>query len=222
MQLNRQPATRLQVVKLAAENFVKARQTDHIGLILFGSEAYLQTPLTFDHHAILARIKDASVGLAGKTTSIGDAIGLAIKKLQHTPQSGRVMILLTDGSNNSGLLPPKKAAELAKTEHIKIYTIGLSTDNTNQRLMNLFISMQTTADLDEETLQHIAHITDGQYFRATNPASLEQIYQKIDQLETSKQTSQPIHPKRENYPWLVGLCLILISSWLMYTTRRRL
>ncbi len=214
MILNQRPATRLSVVKQAAEAFIKARPEDHLGLILFGSQAYLQTPLTYDHANVLKRISDATTGLAGKTTSIGDAIGLAIKKLQSTPRKGRVIILLTDGANNSGLLPPLKAAELAQSEHIKIYTIGLSSEGNNQNLANLFISMQSGADLDEDTLKEIARITDGQYFRATNQQSLNNIYQKIDKLETTEHASTPLTPKIQYYPWILMVCCGLLSLWI--------
>lgn len=222
MLLYQQPATRLQVVKQAAEQFVQARQTDHIGLILFGSVAYLQTPLTYDHQTILARIKDASVGLAGKTTSIGDALGLAIKKLQSTPPAGRVIILLTDGSNNSGMISPTQAALFAKTEHIKVYTIGLTTTPGQQGLVHAFLTMQAAADLDEKALKKIAHLTGGHYFRATNPASLRKIYKNIDVLETTTQTAPLDRPTQDYYPWLLGLCLLLTSGWLIFTNYRDL
>jgi Ca-activated chloride channel family protein len=222
MVLNQRPATRLQVVKQAAEAFIKARPEDHLGLILFGSQAYLQTPLTYDHENILKRISDANVGLAGKTTSIGDALGLAVKKLQSTPRQGRIIILLTDGANNSGLLPPLKAAEIAHSEHIKIYTIGLSSEGNNQNLANLFISMQSGADLDEDTLKEIAQITGGQYFLATNPQSLNNIYQKIDKLETTEHASSPLKPKIPYYPWILMVCCGLLSLWIgrMSTPKR--
>lgn len=221
MTLNHKPTTRLTVVKQAAENFIQARPDDHIGLILFGTQAYLQTPLTYDHASILKRIQDASVGLAGKTTSIGDAIGLSIKKLQTTPENGRVIILLTDGASNSGLIPPLKAAELAKSEHIKIYTIGLSaSEESSQTMANLFISMQGGADLDEETLKEIATLTGGQYFRATNPASLHKIYQKIDLLEATRQETTPLRPQEQYYPWILLICNALFSLWIYRYIKR--
>lgn len=128
MLLHGRPVSRLLVVKRAAEQFVEDRVGDRIGLILFGTRAYLQTPLTYDRHSVLMRIDDATAGLAGKTTSIGDAVGLAVKRLQDVPSKGRVIILLTDGANNSGVLAPLKAAELAKQDGIKIYTIGLGSE----------------------------------------------------------------------------------------------
>lgn len=211
MILNHNQATRLDVVKNAAINFINTRSTDHLGLILFGSQAYLQTPLTYDHANLLKRIEDASVGLAGKTTSIGDAIGLGIKKLQTAPFQGRVIILLTDGANNSGILTPMRAAALAKTENIKIYTIGLSSEGSAQDLTSLFYSIQKGADLDEDTLKSIAKKTNGKYFLATNHQSLSKIYKTIDKLETTHQESAPVKPIVEYYPYLLVLYAIVLS-----------
>lgn len=216
MVLNGHPVSRLAVVKRAAEQFVEQRKGDHIGLILFGTQAYLQTPLTYDRHSVLARIDDASVGLAGKTTSIGDAVGLAVKRLQAVPKPGRVIILLTDGANNSGIVEPLKAAEIAKSEGIKIYTIGLGAEADPSALMgDNFFDTNMTADLDEETLKEMANLTDGQYFRATDPDSLHAIYQKINQLERIKQAQATIRPQKEYYPYLLLGSLILGIFWLV-------
>ncbi|KTD52115.1 hypothetical protein Lqui_0959 [Legionella quinlivanii] len=215
MLMNGRPVSRLAVVKHAAEQFVKERAGDRIGLILFGSQAYLQTPLTYDRHSVLLRIEDATVGLAGKTTSIGDALGLAVKRLQDVPKSSRVVILLTDGANNSGVLLPLKAAELAKSEQIKVYTIGLGSEADPQMMSGPFINMGAGADLDEDTLKEIASITGGQYFRATDSSSLESIYQKINQLETVQQEHTTLRPQHEYYPWPLAFALALIMMWLL-------
>ncbi|OGV26380.1 MAG: hypothetical protein A3F18_03430 [Legionellales bacterium RIFCSPHIGHO2_12_FULL_37_14] len=215
-------ATRLFVVKNAATKFIEARKMDHLGLILFGSNAYLQTPLTYDHANLLKRVEDASVGLAGKTTSIGDAIGLAIKKLNHTPPKGRVIILLTDGANNSGILSPLKAAEIAKAKNIKIYTIGLSTEGSDQDLASLFYSMQRGADLDEDTLRLIAKTTNGKYFLATNHESLHKIYATIDKLETTQQRSAPLKPTVEYYPYLLAIFILLLGLFMVKVLNRGL
>lgn len=212
MIVNGQAFTRLAVVKHAAKQFVTHREHDRIGLILFGSRAYLQTPLTFDHHNVIERIDDASVGLAGKTTSIGDAIGLAIKRLQRVPEQGRVLILLTDGANNSGMLSPKKAAKFAKMENIKIYTIGLGSEGNTPGFNTLFFGVNPSAELDEETLQSVAKMTDGAYFRATDLASLQSVYQRIDQLEAIKQDKATIQPQQEYYPWFLATACII---WLV-------
>ncbi|MCP0914946.1 VWA domain-containing protein [Legionella sp. 27cVA30] len=212
MLLYGRPATRLAVVKHTAIQFVRERSMDKIGLILFGSRAYLQTPLTYDHQNVITRLEDATVGLAGKTTSIGDALGLAVKRLQNVPPEGRVIILLTDGVNNSGVLTPLKAAELARADAIKVYTIGLGSDVAPQQLGDLFLNV--AADLDEQTLQEVAKITGGQYFRATDMQSLQQIYQTINQLETIKQEQEMIRPQHDYYPWPLALSFLLFLYWL--------
>lgn len=214
MLVNGRPASRLAVVKRAAEQFVQARTGDRIGLILFGTRAYLQTPLTYDRQNVLLRLEDATVGLAGQTTSIGDAIGLAVKRLQDVPAKGRIIILLTDGANNSGMLPPLKAAELAKLDNIKIYTIGLGAESDPRVTGGIFFNPNPSSDLDEETLQEMAKITGGRYFRATDMQSLQEIYQSINQLETVSQDQATIRPQHDYYPWPLGLALLLLLYWL--------
>ncbi|KGP64274.1 hypothetical protein EP47_00015 [Legionella norrlandica] len=215
MLLHGRPVSRLMVVKRAAEQFVEDRIGDRIGLILFGSRAYLQTPLTYDRHSVLMRIEDATAGLAGKTTSIGDAVGLAVKRLQDVPSQGRVIILLTDGANNSGVLAPLKAAELAKQDGIKIYTIGLGSETDPRALTSDFFAPGLSAELDEPTLQEMAKMTDGRYFRATDPESLQAIYQTINRLETVEQQPASVRPQKDYYPWFVAIALFLCFYWLV-------
>lgn len=209
------PLSRLNTVKKAAETFINQRIGDRIGLILFGTRAYLQTPLSFDRQALLYQLKGAVVGLAGQTTSLGDALGLAIKRLEHAPAKGRVVILLTDGANNSGVLPPLKAAELAKLDNIKVYTIGISSEINTFQANDIFLNLNSTNDLDELTLQKIANITGGQYFRADDKQSLQTIYHTINRLETINQAHQPVRPREEYYPWPLGIAFLLFFYWLM-------
>lgn len=203
-----QVTSRLSLVKNAAEKFVKNRKHDQIGLILFGTRAYLQTPLTYDHKAVLMRLEDATVGLAGKTTSIGDALGLAVKHMQNIPKAGRVIILLTDGANNSGTLLPLKAAKIAKDEDIKIYTIGLSSEG-----LPVFGQVPMVDDLDEHTLQTIADMTGGHYFHATDMQSLTRTYQRINQLETVKHPEATARPEKSYYPYPAAFALFLLMMW---------
>ena len=215
MPLHDRLVSRLLVVKRAAEQFVEDRKGDRTGLILFGTRAYLQTPLTYDRHSVLMRIEDATAGLAGKTTSIGDAVGLAVKHLEDVPPKGRILILLTDGANNSGMLDPLKAAELAKQDGIKIYTIGLGAESDPRALTaDSFLGLNASADLDEETLQKMSEMTDGRYFRATDPQSLADIYQTINQLEKIDHEQATIRPQKEYYPWCVGSALFLYFYWI--------
>lgn len=236
MSFQNRPISRIEVVKRAATNFVKERTTDKIGLILFGTRAYLQTPLTFDHQNVLMRIKDATVGLAGNATSIGDALGLAIKRLQekkHTLNAapvpsnalnnknhGKIIILLTDGANTAGILSPLKAAEMAKSENIKIYTIGLGASSNPYTVGGL--ALNANNDLDETTLQEVARITAGKYFKATDPKSLQEIYHIINKLEVQKNDSEVLRPEQEFYYWLTTLGLILFFIWLIKINGLRL
>ncbi len=221
MRQNQQLVTRLVVVKQAAKQFIENRPYDKIGLILFGTKAYLQTPLTYDKQNVLMRIADATVGLAGNTTSIGDALGLAVKRLQHTPKTGRVIILLTDGANNSGVLAPLQAAALAQTEGIKVYTIGLGSDLDPQSFGSMFLRMNAAMDLDEDTLRHIATATGGRYFRATDMQSLSSIYQTINRLEKVKDDSAVVRPQHAYYVWPLAAACLLGMAWLVLRGMRR-
>lgn len=214
MHLHGMPATRLAVVKQAAEQFVQERVGDRIGLILFGTRAYLQTPLTYDRHSVFLRLEDATAGLAGQTTSLGDALGLAVKRLQDVPAQGRMIILLTDGVNNSGVLAPLKAAALAKDDGIKVYTIGLGTQDDAQTIGGLLFNMNA-ADLDEATLKKVAVMTGGRYFRATDSRSLQNIYKTINQMEALPQEHAAVRPQHEYYPWPLAVAIILLFFWFL-------
>ncbi len=162
---------RLAAVKQVAGDFIEQRAGDQLGLILFGDQAYLQAPLTFDRHTVRTLLNEAAIGLAGKRTAIGDAIGLAIKRLREQPETNRVLILLTDGANTAGSVEPLKAADLAASETVRIYTIGVGADN---RLLRGPFGAQriATGDLDEDDLKAIAEKTGGRYFRARDTQGL--------------------------------------------------
>lgn len=213
MMLQGRAVSRLSIVKQAADEFVQNRPTDKMGLILFGERAYLQTPLTWDRNNLRMRIADATAGLAGKTTAIGDAIGIAVKRFQNVPSKERIIILLTDGANTSGTLKPLQAAKLAKEEGIKIYTIGLGAEADPLALASGFA--MANVDLDEETLKQIANLTGGQYFRATDTQSLHAIYRTIDSLETVQQNTPPVRSKTEYYPWILIASFGLFILWVL-------
>lgn len=200
--------SRWAVVKQTALDFVKRRSADKMGLVLFGEKAYLFAPLTYDQTTLKERIEDASVGLAGQATALGDAIGLGIKHLKNTPPKGRVMILLTDGVANAGVVSPLKAAELAKQEGIKIYCIGLGPDEHSKNLSNIFWQMQHVNDLDETSLKEIAKKTTGQYYRASDEKSLVDIYADIQKLEPVAQVRQDLRPERQYFFWPLSLAFI--------------
>lgn len=208
MIINRQRVNRLDAVKVVAGEFIEKRQGDRIGLILFGENAYVQAPLTFDRKTVVTLLNESFIGLAGRYTAIGDAIGLALKKMIEDKQSERVLILLTDGENTAGAVTPLEAAKLAKTQGMKIYTIGIG---GNRR--GLFFN--AGSGIDEKTLTTIANDTGGKYFRASNTQELNEIYNIIDQLEPKGEDQQSFRPTTSlfYYPLLGFLALLMLSLW---------
>lgn len=200
---------RIDVVKFVVSDFVKRRESDRLGLILFGSNAYLQTPLTFDRITVQTLLQEAQIGFAGQQTAIGDAIGLAIKRLRGRPESSRVLILLSDGANTSGEVDPRQAADLAKLADVKIYTIGLGADEMIQQTMFGRRKINPSADLDEDTMRYIAEQTGGQYFRARSPEELVRIYAELDRLEPIEQDEQVFRPIDALFHWPLGAALLL-------------
>lgn len=221
LQLGGQLVNRLTVVKNVVGEFIEAREGDRVGLILFGTNAYLQAPLTFDLETVHRLLSEAPVGIAGGKTAIGDAIGLAVKRLRQRPQGDRVLILLTDGANNVGEVAPVKAAELAAQDGIRIYTVGVGADEMRlPSLLGVFGSrvVNPSAELDEDTLTEIADITGGRYFRAQNTSKLVEIYDIIDALEPIEQEAQTYRPIAVLYQWPMGLAwalflVLIICDW---------
>lgn len=214
-EINGQSINRLQAIKIIAREFIKKRKGDRIGLILFGQQAYLQTPLTFDLKTVETLLLESFIGMAGNATAIGDAIGLTIKRLQDKDgavenSNSRVLILLTDGANTAGEVKPIKAAELAAKQGLKIYTIGIGADYVSRQSFFYQRKVSNTA-IDEKTLQAIADKTGGQYFRAKNTAELNTIYQLIDQLEPVEQASQSFRPVSALFYWPLSLAFVLAA-----------
>lgn len=158
--LNGQVVDRLIATKAVAGEFVRKRVGDRIGLVLFGDQAYLQAPLTFDRETVLQLLKESVIGLAGERTAIGDAIGLALKRLQNSPEKNRVLILMTDGANTAGSVSPLEAADMAASAGLKIYTVGIGSESDEMRDMFGFQLLNPNADLDEKTLKSIAEKTE--------------------------------------------------------------
>jgi len=215
---------RLTVVKAVVGEFIKARAGDRVGLVLFGTNAYLQAPLTFDLTSVDRLLSEAPVGIAGGKTAIGDAIGLAVKRLRKRPQEDKVLILLTDGANNVGEVAPEKAAELAQADGIKIYTVGVGADE--MRMPSVFGNLggritNPSADLDEDTLKHIARVTNGRYFRARDTGTLGEIYQLIDELEPVDQDPETYRPIQVLYYWPLTLASFLFALLLLLDMRQR-
>jgi len=209
---------RLTALKLIAGDFIERRKGDRIGLILFGSNAYLQTPLTFDTVTVKQFLMEAEVGLAGKETAIGDAIGLAVKQLRDTPQASRVLILLTDGVNNAGELTPEKAAEIASRSNLKIHTVAIGAKSMVVQTVFGPQMMNPSSDIDEKALKAVAEITGGKYFRAYNTQELVHIYQEIDQLEPTEQSKQHFRPTDEVYYWPLLFALIFTAFGILFAS----
>jgi len=209
--LNGEVVDRLVATKSVAGKFIERRQGDRIGLILFGERAYLQTPLTFDRKTVVTLLNESFIGLAGKKTAIGDAIGLAIKRLKDKAAESRVLILMTDGANTAGEVKPLKTAELAARSGLKVYTIGIGADAVVVR--SLFGGKRVvnpSRDLDEKTLTAIAEQTGGRYFRARNTEQFEQIYALLDELEPVDQEAQVYRPFEALFYWPLTLALSLV------------
>lgn len=212
-------ASRLEVVQIVAGHFIDQRRGDQIGLILFGTRPYLQTPLTMDISTVHQFLDEAVVGVAGPQTAIGDAIGLAIKELRRrertagAPLHQSVLILLTDGGNDAGVIPPLEAARLAAQTGLRIFAIGVGAPAHQ----SLFGYTTGNTDLDVGLLKKIASITGGEYFRATNPEALQAIYRRINQLEPTAAHKRWLRPTAEWFGWPLALALLLSvpAAWLM-------
>lgn len=220
MELDGQPAERIDAIKKVVSDFVKRRSGDRVGLVLFGSQAYLQTPLTFDRNTLIQQLQEAQLGFAGQQTAIGDGIALSAKRLQDTDKKDRVMILLTDGANTTGTLTPLQGADIAKTLGIKIYTIGIGADEMTRRTFFGVQKINPSSDLDEDTLTKIAKETGGSYFRARNTEQLEKIYQTLDTLEPVAGKQEVLRPITEWFYWpLAGALLISFIAGLTAVLR---
>ncbi len=202
---------RLQATKVVASRFIEQRQGDRLGLILFGTRAYLQTPLTFDTKTVDRLLQEATFGLAGENTAIGDAIGLAIKRLDLESENSRVLILMTDGANRVGEIAPLKAAEIAASRGIKIYTIGIGADEMFESTLFGKRRINPSTELDEKTLREIAGMSGGRYFRARDSEEMAQIYDLLDELEPLPRDEQKLRPVSALFMWPLALSLLLAA-----------
>lgn len=207
MELEGQSISRMEFVKQLLNTFISERHGDRLGLILFGSQAYLQAPLTYDHHSVRTWLNEAQPGIAGANTSIGDAIGLAIKRLRMRPAEHRVLLLITDGANTSGVMSPVAAAELAARYQIKIYTVGIGHQLQAETANSLHDT--SSLDLDEQGLQDIAKISSGLYFHATQTADLVDIHSALNRLEPAAQLHKPQRSSKQFYHWPLALAWLL-------------
>ncbi|MEZ5501366.1 MAG: VWA domain-containing protein [Halioglobus sp.] len=221
MKVGQSLVSRVEAVRQLGAQFIGQRSGDRLGLILFGSNAYVQSPLSFDTATVKRFLEEAQIGFAGEETAIGDAIGLAVKRLKERPAESRVLILLTDGQDTASSVKPLDAAKLAAKLGIRIYTIGIGADELT--LPGLFGSsfgsrqVNPSAELDEAGLQQIARLTGGEYFRARNPQELANIYNLLDQLEPVQQETSVYRPRQAlGYLPLLGALLISFALALRF------
>ena len=211
--------SRLNVVQKVAGEFIQNRHGDQVGLILFGTQPYLQAPLTADLDTVSQFLRESVVGVAGTQTAIGDAIGLALKRLHSSENAAgkageTVLILLTDGGNNAGMMDPLAAAKMAADAGLRIYTIGVGA-----AVQQGFFGASGNMDLDEDTLKSIAKITHAEYFRATDANALQKVYARIDKLEPSAGREQWYRPHNEWFTWPLALALLLSIPAVMMRDR---
>lgn len=208
MRWDGQEISRLNLVKLLFGDFIEERHGDRVGLILFGSRAFLQSPLTFDRKTVRIWLDEARHNIAGPQTAIGDAIGLAVKRLRQRPSESRVLILITDGANNSGEIDPMIAARLAAEEGVRIYTVGIGADPQASGVLGM-LGITPGLDLDEPTLAGIAELTGGEYFRARDAQELQRIETTLDRLEPVEQNPALSRRIAALYAWPLALALLL-------------
>ncbi len=209
MFIGRQVADRLTAAKAVIADFLERRAGDRIGLIVFGQRAYAMTPMTRDRDSVRQQLDDTVVGLVGRETAIGDAVGLAVKRLQAQPDGQRVLILLTDGVNNAGLLSPQKAAELARDADVRVHTIAFGSDEGALSMFGFRMPTGGEPAIDEAALQAIADTTGGRAFRARDSAELAGIYGEIDRLEPIVRPGPQLPPTIERYPVPLALSVVI-------------
>ncbi|MEC8957052.1 MAG: VWA domain-containing protein [Nitrospinota bacterium] len=219
--------TRLAMVKDVVSQFIDNRPNDRMGMVVFGSEAYTQCPLTLDQGILKSFLSKLDIGMAGDSTAIGSAIGIAVKRLKDLESKSKVIILLTDGQNNAGSLPPLQAAQTAKAFGIKIHTIAVGTHGKAPFLVNSIFGQRYVyqqVDIDEDTLKKISDLTGGQYFRATDLESLKTIYKQIDEMEKSevKVIDHSEYTELFHYFLIPGLLILLLEILLSNSVLRRI
>jgi Ca-activated chloride channel family protein len=218
---------RIEAAKEVAASFINGRPTDNIGLVVFSGESFTQCPLTTDHAVLLNLLKDVRCGMIEDGTAIGHGLATAVSRLKDSQAKSKIIILLTDGTNNRGEIAPVTAAEIAHAYNIRVYTIGVGTKGTAPYPYQTSIGIQyqnIPVEIDEATLTKIAQITGGLYFRATNTAALKEIYREIDQLEKTKMSVQEYSKRQEEYQLfaLWGFLFFLLELLMRYTILRNI
>lgn len=199
---NGQKINRLEAVKQVVHGFIQRRKDDRLGLILFGSGAYPQAPLTLDHASLSLLLDDSGIGMAGPNTALGDAIGLSLKLLEQAREPQKVLILLTDGNDTSSAIAPLRAAQMAAAKGVVIHTIGIGDPNA-----------EGEAKVNLGVLQQIASSTGGRYFRAEDRNALDQVYATLDRITPHQVKTLSHQPKRELFHWPLGAALGLLALY---------
>ncbi len=222
LKLEGRPAQRLDVVKKVAAEFVAKRPGDRLGLIVFGENAFVQCPLTLDHELLQDLLRDVKQGMAGDATAVGDAIGIGVRHMKDLPAKSRILVLLTDGASNAGSLDPERAAEVAKTYGVKVYTVGVGTEGEAPFLVDGPFGQQVVyqkSDLDEPTLKAVAQKTDARFFRAQDTNELQKVYTQIDSLEKTERKQKEFERYDEKFLLFafLGLAFLLSEMGLAHT-----
>jgi Ca-activated chloride channel family protein len=217
-----QQVNRMQVVKGVMGRFIDERAGDRIGLIIFGTEAFVLSPLTIDRYAVHQLLEGVVPSIAGGSTALGDAIALGVKKLRQRPEGSRVMILIADGDNTAGSFRPIEAADLARTAGIRVYVIGVGSKQSRIPILHQGrIEYWDDLTMDEQTLQQIATITGGAYFRATNTDALEEISGRIGELEKTESETRTVFLPEPLYRWPLGVALLALLLLGLFPDGRR-
>jgi Ca-activated chloride channel family protein len=215
---------RLEAIKSVIQDFIAKRNGDRIAMVVFGTHAYTQLPLTRDYNTIASILERLQIGAAGPNTAIGDAVGISLKRMEDIKSKSNIIILLTDGQSNSGELSPQIATDIAVQKGVKIYTVGVGTRGQVPFLIKdpvfgeRYVHQQV--DIDEAALKDIATKTQGLYFKAENTEGLQQIYSTIDSLEKTEVKTQTFAEYNELYRYLLIPAFILIGIWILLTHTR--
>jgi len=215
---------RLEALRGVVQDFLAARRGDRVGLVVFGTYAFTQLPLTGDLASVEEVLRRVHIGAAGPRTAMGDALGISLKRLEEDSNPSKVIILLTDGQNNAGELSPEAAAAIAKSRGVRIYTIGMGTRGKAPYVVDdPFFGRQVVyrqVDIDDESLRRIAEETGGFYFRGTDTEGLREIYHTISSLEQAPRQDPQRRPGKDLYPWLLGAALFLLGLYVWNTNMR--
>ncbi|WP_456448592.1 VWA domain-containing protein [Thiolapillus sp.] len=209
--VNGQQVSRIQVVKGVMGRFLQQRENDRVGLIIFGNQAFVLSPLTLDRQAVRELLDNLVPRIAGDGTAMGDAIGLGVRKLRERPPGSRVLILVADGENTAGTIPPLEAAKLAAAEGVRIYAIGVGSHRKEVPIIeDGRLVTRTDLGFDESLMRELAETTGGAYFRASDADAMEKISQRINELEKTRAESRTVYVPRPLYRWPLGLALLCL------------